>query len=27
MQNKYGIEILFCDKSDTGYQIKTILGG
>ena len=26
MQNKYGIEILFCDKSDTGYQIKTILG-
>ena len=26
MQNKYGIEILFCNKSDTGYQIKTILG-
>ena len=27
MQNKYGIDIQFCDKSETGYQIKTILGG
>lgn len=27
MRDKYGIDILFCDKSDTGYTIVQLLGG
>lgn len=27
IRDKYGVDILFCDKQDTGYEIMQILGG
>jgi len=27
IRDKYGVDIVFCDKADTGYQITQLLGG